>query len=131
VYDIDPQYADDVQAYMDHREKDGYSLEQVDVYGVVDGKETIIQKAVRRARVAAARLSGYIDVFCLFRADKGQSRVSGDASWFETPKVVLQVYVGHSTNPSFLGPAPLSTLATRIATSIGPSGANKVRTKKA
>lgn len=37
VYTVDPKYREECLAYLDHREKDGYSLEKVDVWGV--GKE--------------------------------------------------------------------------------------------
>lgn len=37
------------------------------------------------------------------------------------------VYVGHTSNPSFVGPEPLPKLAAHINQSVGPSGPNKVR----
>ncbi|VDB85107.1 unnamed protein product [Peniophora sp. CBMAI 1063] len=42
AYTIDPLYAAEVRDYLDYREKDGYTMEQVNLYGVVDGKETVI-----------------------------------------------------------------------------------------
>ncbi|KZV75229.1 ChaC-like protein [Peniophora sp. CONT] len=42
AYTIDPLYAAEVRDYLDYREKDGYTMEEVDLYGVVDGKETVI-----------------------------------------------------------------------------------------
>ncbi|KAL7005211.1 hypothetical protein EMMF5_005183 [Cystobasidiomycetes sp. EMM_F5] len=42
VYRIDPEYAVEVKAYLDYREKDGYSCERVDVYRKVDGIEQIV-----------------------------------------------------------------------------------------
>lgn len=38
-----------------------------------------------------------------------------------------RVYVGETHNSSFAGGAPMRELAERIATSVGPSGPNKVR----
>ncbi|KAH9992497.1 ChaC-like protein [Russula compacta] len=43
AFTIDPAHAREVRAYLDHREKDGYTLERVDVYGLVDGvHETVV-----------------------------------------------------------------------------------------
>lgn len=43
AYTIDPVHAAEVRAYLDHREKDGYTLERVDVYGLIDGvHETVV-----------------------------------------------------------------------------------------
>jgi len=43
AFTIDPTHAKEVRAYLDHREKDGYTLERVDVYGLVDGvHETVV-----------------------------------------------------------------------------------------
>ncbi|KAJ7635652.1 ChaC-like protein [Mycena polygramma] len=42
AYTIDPEYEADVRAYLDHREKDGYTMETMPIYGVVDGIETVI-----------------------------------------------------------------------------------------
>jgi len=43
AFTIDPAHATEVRAYLDHREKDGYTLERVDVYGLVDGgHETVV-----------------------------------------------------------------------------------------
>jgi len=43
AFTIDPAHAKEVRAYLDHREKDGYTLERVDVYGLVDGvHETVV-----------------------------------------------------------------------------------------
>jgi cation transport protein ChaC len=35
-----------VWEYLDHREKDGYSLKEVDVFSIVDGVEVMIERAV-------------------------------------------------------------------------------------
>ncbi|KAI0028534.1 ChaC-like protein, partial [Vararia minispora EC-137] len=42
AYTIDPAYAAEVRDYLDYREKDGYTLEQVDIYGIVDGIERVL-----------------------------------------------------------------------------------------
>ncbi|GAA5974864.1 hypothetical protein JCM11641_008402 [Rhodosporidiobolus odoratus] len=48
IYYISPEQHDDVWAYLDHREKDGYSLKTVDVYGVNDKNEkVVVEKDVR------------------------------------------------------------------------------------
>lgn len=49
MYSIDPRHATEVREYLDHREKNGYSPQSVDVYGFekdADGKEkeTLVQK---------------------------------------------------------------------------------------
>jgi glutathione-specific gamma-glutamylcyclotransferase len=43
------------------------------------------------------------------------------------PLSQCKVYVGETDNPSFGGGLPMLELAERIASSIGPSGPNKVR----
>ncbi|KAI0089931.1 ChaC-like protein [Irpex rosettiformis] len=42
AYTIDPLYESEVRDYLDYREKDGYTLEEIDIYGVEDGKEVIV-----------------------------------------------------------------------------------------
>ncbi|KAJ7735550.1 ChaC-like protein [Mycena maculata] len=42
AYTIDPDFEADVRAYLDYREKDGYTMEIMPIYGVVDGAETVI-----------------------------------------------------------------------------------------
>lgn len=42
AYIIDHEFVSEVQAYLDYREKDGYTVERTDVYGLVDGKEQIV-----------------------------------------------------------------------------------------
>lgn len=42
AYTIDPLYESEVRDYLDYREKDGYTLEEIDIFGIVDGKETVI-----------------------------------------------------------------------------------------
>jgi len=47
AFTIDPAYTAEVRAYLDHREKDGYTLERVDVYGLVhDGDHDEPREAV-------------------------------------------------------------------------------------
>jgi cation transport protein ChaC len=49
VYHIPDRLAKEVWAYLDHREKDGYSLRTVDVYGIDPhtGEEVILHTGVR------------------------------------------------------------------------------------
>ena len=47
VYRIPRELADEIWAYLDHREKDGYTMRTVDVWGLVDGREVIVEKDVR------------------------------------------------------------------------------------
>ncbi|GAA6003541.1 hypothetical protein JCM10207_000382 [Rhodosporidiobolus poonsookiae] len=48
VYYIPPDQANEIWAYLDHREKDGYTLRTVDVYGVNEqNEEVIVEKDVR------------------------------------------------------------------------------------
>ncbi|EIW61480.1 ChaC-like protein [Trametes versicolor FP-101664 SS1] len=42
AYTIDPAHEAEVREYLDYREKDGYTLEEIDIYGLVDGHEQII-----------------------------------------------------------------------------------------
>ncbi|KXN80740.1 Cation transport regulator-like protein [Leucoagaricus sp. SymC.cos] len=45
AYTIDPVYEAEVRDYLvqlDYREKDGYTMETLDIYGFVDGKEQVI-----------------------------------------------------------------------------------------
>ncbi|WFD33003.1 hypothetical protein MSPP1_004060 [Malassezia sp. CBS 17886] len=44
-YTIDPAYADEVRAYMDHREKNGYSALWEPIRGVADGVDTVLVDA--------------------------------------------------------------------------------------
>ncbi|POY72952.1 hypothetical protein BMF94_4028 [Rhodotorula taiwanensis] len=49
VYYIPPDLETEIWAYLDHREKDGYSLRTVDVFGVdsATGREVVVQRGVR------------------------------------------------------------------------------------
>ncbi|KAK7002336.1 gamma-glutamylcyclotransferase [Favolaschia claudopus] len=42
AYTIDPEFEADVRAYLDYREKDGYTMETIPIYNIVDGVETVI-----------------------------------------------------------------------------------------
>ncbi|GBE79333.1 Glutathione-specific gamma-glutamylcyclotransferase [Sparassis crispa] len=42
AYTIDPLYASEVREYLDYREKDGYTLEQLDVHGLENGVERVV-----------------------------------------------------------------------------------------
>ncbi|BGP22492.1 hypothetical protein JCM10295v2_001371 [Rhodotorula toruloides] len=48
VYRIPKERSSEIWAYLDHREKDGYTLRTVDVFGVDEGgKEIIVEEGVR------------------------------------------------------------------------------------
>ncbi|KAF9441677.1 ChaC-like protein [Macrolepiota fuliginosa MF-IS2] len=42
AYTIDPAYEAEVRDYLDYREKDGYTMETLDIHGIVDGEESVI-----------------------------------------------------------------------------------------
>ncbi|OCH90723.1 ChaC-like protein [Obba rivulosa] len=42
AYTIDPEHEAEVRDYLDYREKDGYTLEEIDVWNLADGKEQIV-----------------------------------------------------------------------------------------
>ncbi|KAI0921368.1 hypothetical protein AcW2_006360 [Taiwanofungus camphoratus] len=42
AYTINPLYESEVRDYLDYREKDGYTLEQLDVYGLENGVEKVV-----------------------------------------------------------------------------------------
>ncbi|GJE92115.1 ChaC-like protein [Phanerochaete sordida] len=42
AYTIDPQYESEVRDYLDYREKDGYTIEEIDVWGIEDGREVVV-----------------------------------------------------------------------------------------
>jgi len=42
AYEIDPDYAAEVRDYLDYREKDGYTLEEIDIYGYEHGQENVV-----------------------------------------------------------------------------------------
>ncbi|KAJ3550011.1 hypothetical protein NM688_g5116 [Phlebia brevispora] len=42
AYTIDPLYESEVRDYLDYREKDGYTLEELDIYGLIDGQEVVV-----------------------------------------------------------------------------------------
>ncbi|KAG8982653.1 hypothetical protein FRB90_006642, partial [Tulasnella sp. 427] len=44
AWTIDPQYAVEVKAYLDHREKEGYNEESIDVWDVVEEERTVVPK---------------------------------------------------------------------------------------
>lgn len=47
IYYIPPERSTEIWAYLDHREKDGYTQRTVDVYGTtLDGQEYIVEKDV-------------------------------------------------------------------------------------
>ncbi|KAF7349040.1 Gamma-glutamylcyclotransferase [Mycena venus] len=101
AYTIDPEFEADVRAYLDYREKDGYTMESMPIYGVEDGVEKVIIPNVRSLR---------IDSFFQYRLSSCRH---------------THCYVGRRDNPSFIGSEPLPDLAHRIWISVGPSGPNK------
>ena len=94
AYRIDPVYVPEVRAYLDHREKDGYSCQTVDVMNVHDGVERVVVKAVS----------------CLLFVRVAEADLHENQA---------NVYVGLRENPSFIGPEPLDALVKLIYRSIG------------
>jgi hypothetical protein len=47
AYTINPAYVAEVRDYLDYREKDGYTLETLDLYTIDDGVESVIIHGVR------------------------------------------------------------------------------------
>jgi glutathione-specific gamma-glutamylcyclotransferase len=47
VFRVPSEEADEIWAYLDHREKDGYTMRTVDVYGLGEnGEEIVVEKDV-------------------------------------------------------------------------------------
>ena len=46
MYRIPDAIAPEVWTYLDHREKDGYTLRTENVYSLEDGKEVVVEKDV-------------------------------------------------------------------------------------
>ncbi|KAG0150930.1 hypothetical protein CROQUDRAFT_720147 [Cronartium quercuum f. sp. fusiforme G11] len=95
VYTIDPSHVEEVKAYLDERERDGYEMVVVEVFEEGDKLLTKVCLLTRPLE---------------FGADHTQQS---------------HVYVGHTNNPSFAGPMPLEELGAHIFHSVGPSGPNK------
>ncbi|KAF8798386.1 ChaC-like protein [Phlegmacium glaucopus] len=109
AYTIDPVYEPEVRDYLDYREKDGYTMETLDIHGINDeGVECII---IRNAYVREKSKS-----HCKFSITK---------KTFSCVFILKKCYVGRNDNPSFIGSEPLDKLAHRIWQSVGPSGPNK------
>ena len=87
AYTIDPEYESEVRDYLDYREKveccstlvanllrrtpcaqDGYSLEQLDIWGIVDGHEQVVFHNVgeRVIHVLSHNASDVYAGFCMF-----------------------------------------------------------------
>lgn len=97
VYYIPGKVAKEAREYLDFREKDGYSVEEIFFNvsgngGDLTGTDTILNKFPRNS--------------------------AGE------PQIPCVVYVGTSSNESFIGPEKLEDTATIIKTSVGPSGPN-------
>ena len=108
-YTIDPRHTKVVRAYLDYREKNGYTPQSVDIWGVRKKGDTAVEN-IEQA---------------------GKEGADGEAS---SPKeevmeevVIIKdalVYVGLPDNKAFVGPSPLPELAQRIFSCEGPSGRN-------
>lgn len=46
IYKIPEEQSIEIWAYLDHREKDGYSMRLVDVFSIKDGVEYLVEKDV-------------------------------------------------------------------------------------
>lgn len=56
VYRIPEELGATIWPYLDHREKDGYTMRTVDVWGVRDGQEVVIEQGVRASPLPAVKL---------------------------------------------------------------------------
>lgn len=56
VYRIPPESAVEIWEYLDHREKDGYTMRTVDVRGIVDGEDVVIEKDVRSRHICPSNV---------------------------------------------------------------------------
>ncbi|KAF8525266.1 ChaC-like protein [Hysterangium stoloniferum] len=106
VYIIEPKHEQAVREYLDFREKDGYTIDKTDVYGIIDGREKVVVPQVESG--SNCKASSTIAVAPLM-----------------VRLILHQVYVGRKDNPSFVGSQPLNALAEHIWKSVGPSGRNK------
>lgn len=100
VYYIPHEFRDATRVYLDHREKNGYTLHEVEVHLVpseIDLRDPDLKVALDRLPVSEL-----------------------------TGKSVLEstVYIGASDNPAYVNVEPIERTATIIAHSVGPSGAN-------
>ncbi|KAN0064958.1 hypothetical protein ACQY0O_002016 [Thecaphora frezii] len=110
-YTIDPVHAETVRAYLDYREKNGYTVQSVDIWGVRKRGQDAIS-SIQEAGHATEE-------------DQG-SRADGRAEEEEEVVIVkdARVYVGLPDNEAFVGPQPLPELAKQIYSCQGPSGRN-------
>ncbi|KAG6834305.1 hypothetical protein H0H93_010592 [Arthromyces matolae] len=103
AYTIDPPYEAEVRDYLDYREKDGYTMESVDIYGIDGDKEVVvIPKAI-----------------CYVGRDDNPS--FGKQLLLR----LLQSVLNSLIELTLVGSEPLDLLAQRIWSSVGPSGKNK------
>lgn len=113
VYRIDPQYAEEVKEYLDHREKDGYTCQEVDVYDHKDGSERLVMQNVSAVpnRLTLTEQASLTSSQVKVRPSPSDGVASLDSS--------RQVYVGRFDNPSFTGPEQLDDLVRVIHRSVG------------
>ncbi|KAF7340556.1 Gamma-glutamylcyclotransferase [Mycena sanguinolenta] len=126
AYTIDPEYEADVRAYLDYREKDGYTMETMPIYGVVDGLEAVIIPNVCRSPSICAfpfshsclSLPGLCDATLAVKITRLSVRLSFTHTYAR---------IHSNSHPMYLkvGSEPLPALAHRIWISVGPSGPNK------
>lgn len=124
VYRIPVEEAEKIWAYLDHREKDGYTMRTVDVFGIGDhGEEIVVEKDVSCRFVHGLAKGSSARRFCC----SSSIGLVAHISFLSFLISQCKVYVGETDNPSFGGGLPMLELAERIASSVGPSGPNKVR----
>lgn len=96
AYRIKPEHAEEVRAYLDYREKNGYTAETIPFYVSSKG---IVDNEYKPAQL--------------------------DMTQHPDGTVPCLVYIGRPDNVAFAGPQDPQQLAEHIYKSVGPSGPNK------
>lgn len=83
---------------LDYREKDGYTLEEIDIYGVKDGEEVIVSHKVGFKPISSTKI--LIMLTTSWRIT-GLCKLTYLPQIDISPLTARQCYVGRRDNPSF------------------------------